>query len=235
MGGASTSALATAARELLRTRFLVSGATLAVLVTRPEPAVVLFVAGALLNALLGKLLKRALAQPRPPRSADAGLTDYGMPSSHAQSLFFFAAFLSRFVGSAPPELSWARGLEAWLGAALWAVVVVYSLSRVARGYHTLAQVAVGGGIGAATGFAWYAALPSLTPAALPGWGRGAAVALMVLFGAVLVERSLQKRAASAAAALVAAKGEAEARTRRRTSATPRHPPSQASHTQTLAM
>ena len=47
--------------------------------------------GSLLNAALGKVLKLFLSQPRPDGSRRPS---YGMPSSHANSLFFFATFLS---------------------------------------------------------------------------------------------------------------------------------------------
>ena len=51
----------------------------------------LFLAAAIVNALAVKALKRLLAQPRPAASPEQG--DYGMPSSHAASLFFFALAL----------------------------------------------------------------------------------------------------------------------------------------------
>ena len=50
-----------------------------------------FLAGAVVNAVLSKILKRAIKIPRPELSSKPG---YGMPSSHAQSMCYFLALLS---------------------------------------------------------------------------------------------------------------------------------------------
>ena len=50
-----------------------------------------YITGAVLNAMLSKVLKKIFKVPRPKESGQDG---YGMPSSHAQSLFYFFSILS---------------------------------------------------------------------------------------------------------------------------------------------
>lgn len=66
--------------------FLVAG----VLLCSPAPSVLYYAIGSVLNGLLSILIKRALQCPRPVGSRKMG---YGMPSSHAQSLFYFTTLL----------------------------------------------------------------------------------------------------------------------------------------------
>jgi len=47
--------------------------------------------GAIANAIFSKVLKNVLQHERPSKSDDIG---HGMPSSHAQSMFYFATYLS---------------------------------------------------------------------------------------------------------------------------------------------
>ena len=116
----------------METKWVVGTAVAAALLASGgEPEPVLVVAGALVNALLGKAAKRALSQPRPPGATQ---TDHGMPSSHAMSLFFFgstlavgclrAALLGSLLQSphashdAPPAWGVAVGCLLWVLAAV---------------------------------------------------------------------------------------------------------------------
>ena len=119
-------------KEHVETKWVVGTAVAAALLASGgEPEPVLVVAGALVNALLGKAAKRALSQPRPPGAAQ---TDHGMPSSHAMSLFFFGSTLAvgclraALLGSllqaphanddAPPAWGVAVGCILWVLAAV---------------------------------------------------------------------------------------------------------------------
>lgn len=105
-----------------------------------------------------KFLKRIFKQPRPePASRSASKTTAqqdGMPSSHAQSLFFFATHLSLALHA----LSMPWRLRAVLALALWAYCVWGAADRVWSGRHTVPQVAVGSALGAAMGALAFAAL-----------------------------------------------------------------------------
>ena len=51
---------------------------------------IFYVIGGILNAILSKILKKIIKEPRPKGAPKAG---HGMPSSHAQSIFYFASVL----------------------------------------------------------------------------------------------------------------------------------------------
>ena len=78
-----------------------------------------FFVGAVANALLSKVFKHIIKQPRPSHSSKM---THGMPSSHAQSMFFFVIVLyfklPVFLG--PQQFSiWWIILAAYVIAARW--------------------------------------------------------------------------------------------------------------------
>jgi len=120
-----------------------SSAGLAVL-SSPSWLPMYYICGALLNALLSKIIKRIVRQPRPATSKKGG---YGMPSSHTHLLFYFltiTTFLSR-------EYYSASYLSLALPLALGAYAVTAAYWRVVDGLHTLPQTLVGGALGVGTG------------------------------------------------------------------------------------
>ena len=90
--------------------------------------------GAIGNALLSKILKRILRQDRP---TGAPVSDPGMPSSHAMSLFFFAAYLS---SAAAIWSSWPLAGRAAAIAGLLAFATNSASWRISAGFHTRDQV-----------------------------------------------------------------------------------------------
>lgn len=140
--------------SMAETRWIVSACAFVALVTRDDQRVTFCVAGAIVNALVNKGLKRLIAQARPPGSP---LHDPGMPSSHASSLFFFTAYiaLALMQHAAPYGGACAIALIALAGCA--------ARSRVPR-FHTTAQVSVGAVVGSLAGAAWHElARPQLEP------------------------------------------------------------------------
>ncbi|ORX58072.1 PAP2-domain-containing protein [Hesseltinella vesiculosa] len=99
-----------------------------------------FTFGACCTAVVGKVLKRLLKQPRP-----YGQKGYGMPSTHSQVMMFFACYSQYWQ---PESFEWAV-----LAMSVFAVLVAWS--RVHLRYHTLAQVLVGSVIGGFLGLVWY--------------------------------------------------------------------------------
>jgi dolichyldiphosphatase len=61
-----------------------------------------FVACGVANSILSKVLKFILKEPRPPSAPKAG---YGMPSSHSQSILYFATVLLLTVLHSVHEIS----------------------------------------------------------------------------------------------------------------------------------
>lgn len=72
-------------------KFFVSGIAGIVLMTQHQTWKPLYyIMMGVFNGFLSKVLKRVFKQDRPETSSEKG---YGMPSSHAQSLFYFVSFL----------------------------------------------------------------------------------------------------------------------------------------------
>ncbi|CAN1122000.1 Lipid phosphate phosphatase epsilon 2, chloroplastic [Linum perenne] len=106
------------------------------------------VTGAVVNAVLSVALKRILNQERPfptPKS------DPGMPSSHAQSLFYIVAF------GILATVKWlgVTGVSVILGSLLMASGSYFSWLRVSQKLHTVSQVVVGAVVGASFSTLWY--------------------------------------------------------------------------------
>ena len=153
-----------------------STAGLAVL-SSPSWLPLYYITGALLNALLSKIIKRVVRQPRPPTSKKGG---YGMPSSHAHLLFYFltiTTFLSR--AHYPSYLSLA------LAVALGSHALTASYWRVADGLHTLSQTAVGAVLGVGTGTLIHTKQADILAAVLPPSTRLAPVPLALKFFVLL--------------------------------------------------
>eukprot|EP01137_Pigoraptor_chileana_P022108 Opistho-2@86646 len=144
------------------TKWIVTGATFVVLVKFRTTEVIHFVSGACLCALLGRALKRTIKQPRPPTAV--GMTGYGMPSSHGQTISFFGTYIFLAanhyrdailsgLGALPSDSG--RAAVTACGAAAVALSGWVSWSRVRLGFHTPAQVLVGVGVGTAFGASWF--------------------------------------------------------------------------------
>lgn len=112
----------------------------------PEAAAVL--AAGCANEALSLILKKIIRQPRPhARCAQlATCGKAGMPSSHAQSVLFAVAVHG--------VLAYGVRREAALESVVLSLAAVtICVARVYLGYHTPAQVVVGGLLGAALGVA----------------------------------------------------------------------------------
>lgn len=147
------------------TKFLVSGAALATLLTKPEVAVVWCLIGSVVNSACGKVLKKLLNEKRPEGAAKA---DPGMPSSHALSLSYLSVYAASALasrGGVDGGAIFASALKPWPVSAtfvipgcvsLIALGVFFTWLRVKLGYHTKPQVVVGYVLGAATAMVWLA-------------------------------------------------------------------------------
>lgn len=106
-----------------------------------------FAAGSILNALLSVLLKHILNQERPSTLK----SDPGMPSSHAQSIFFTVFFVIL------SSVEWL-GLNVFtiaLSGLILASGSYFSYLRVSQQLHTVSQVVVGAAIGSIFSILWY--------------------------------------------------------------------------------
>ncbi|CAD6242790.1 unnamed protein product [Miscanthus lutarioriparius] len=113
-----------------------------------------FLLGAVGNSLLSMVLKKMLNHERP---AAALRSDPGMPSSHAQSIFYAATILAL-------SLYYWLGtnyLTMILGPATLSAAAYLSWLRVSQRLHTLNQVTVGAVVGSAFGALWFVLWHSL--------------------------------------------------------------------------
>ncbi|KAJ5887653.1 hypothetical protein N7495_007694 [Penicillium taxi] len=142
---------------LLPQALVVSYATL-IWATR-EVEVVLMFAGQLGCEGLNFILKRIIKEERPKEMFGKG---YGMPSSHAQFMSFFAVYLTLFLlFRHTPAYASSYPLT---GTLLRAVVVLglcviasgVAASRVYLSYHTSRQVFAGCSAGVVCAFGWFA-------------------------------------------------------------------------------
>jgi len=189
-----SAALVAMLKALFETRTLVSGSAFATLLYRRDVPTVTFLVGAVLNALLSKVLKRAINARRPE---GARLSDPGMPSSHAQSLFFFGGFLAcgaqqwalpTLLDDTPQRV--VRCLRDCTSLGVELLALVLALLRVRAGLHTPAQIAVGGAIGTTNGVLWFVASPSLERAVLERTRASSERRTVALVGGLLVVGAL---------------------------------------------
>ena len=107
-----------------------------------------FIIMGVFNAILSKVLKNIIKQPRPLSSAKPG---YGMPSSHAQSLFYFSTVLSlTFFRSALSSKSLAI-VSVFSSMMIYIYAILASSWRVVKNLHSVQQTIVGCVIGLITG------------------------------------------------------------------------------------
>jgi membrane-associated phospholipid phosphatase len=104
---------------------------------------VYYISGAMTNGLITKAVKSITKQPRPAGSKKKG---YGMPSSHASSLFYFSSVIIANSIKRPHFVS----------PTVAVIAVVYSAIasswRIFSGLHTTLQTIVGALLGALQGY-----------------------------------------------------------------------------------
>jgi dolichyldiphosphatase len=142
---------------------LVSLGTL--VLSRREPATLLFAIGLCASTVFNDALKLVFKDPRPcSNDLYCSLSDgdvYGMPSGHSQFMFFGAAYTAAWALSGRWHAPlWARVALSAAGALAAACVAV---SRLYLHVHTTRQVAVGGALGVVLGVAWFALVEAVRP------------------------------------------------------------------------
>jgi dolichyldiphosphatase len=154
-------------------------------------------AGQLACEALNFGLKRWIKEERPKRMYGKG---YGMPSSHAQFVAYFAVYLALFliVRHKPPyggvrrrnhtPLSiWERTAYSAFGVGM-AVAVAWS--RIYLNYHTEWQVLVGTVAGAVSAVAWFVLTSVIRGTGLLAWGMRLPPARYLRFRDLVVEEDL---------------------------------------------
>ncbi|CAK9320683.1 unnamed protein product [Citrullus colocynthis] len=129
-------------------KWLVAALFAAVILLRHDAEALWTAMGSVINAVLSLVLKRILNQERPIATLRS---DPGMPSSHAQSIFFTVVFVSlsavEWLGVNAISSS-VCGLSFIFGS-------YFSWLRVSQKLHTISQVLVGSVLGGFFAILWY--------------------------------------------------------------------------------
>lgn len=115
---------------------------------RHDPEALWAALGSILNAGLSVILKRVLNQERPVLSSKS---DPGMPSSHAQSIFFAVIFVIMSM----VEYFELNEVTASLSAVILVIGSYFSWLRVSQKLHTISQVTVGAILGSIFSYLWF--------------------------------------------------------------------------------
>ncbi|KAH9250769.1 hypothetical protein BASA81_011423 [Batrachochytrium salamandrivorans] len=106
--------------------------------------------GQLVNEAINLVLKVSIKQARPTDHLGDG---YGMPSSHAQFIWFFAVYASLYTTY---RLNFRYTIwKPIIVSGLITSATIVAYSRVRLQYHSIEQVAVGSALGVCVGFFWY--------------------------------------------------------------------------------
>ncbi|XP_019852040.1 PREDICTED: dolichyldiphosphatase 1-like [Amphimedon queenslandica] len=120
---------------------------------------VFFFTGLLLNESLNMFLKYTIKEPRPNSDISSAVlrVEYGMPSSHAQFMAFFATFVTLllFVRATLSEDIKDLLYKVIVSVGAWGGAILCAISRVYLGYHTISQTIYGNLVGVLSALIWF--------------------------------------------------------------------------------
>uniref|UniRef100_V9KH63 Dolichyldiphosphatase n=1 Tax=Callorhinchus milii TaxID=7868 RepID=V9KH63_CALMI len=130
------------------------------IVFKRELHTISFLCGLVLNEGLNWIVKNIIREPRPCHGGHKTLfTEYGMPSSHSQFIWFFSTYSFLFLYLRMHQTNNARFVDMlWrhiLSLCLLTAAFLVSYSRVYLLYHSWSQVIYGGAVGGMMGGAWF--------------------------------------------------------------------------------
>ncbi|KAI6692305.1 hypothetical protein NL676_020015 [Syzygium grande] len=129
-------------------KWLVAGVFGAIILLRHDAESLWAAMGSVVNTILSVVLKRILNQERP---VPTSRSDPGMPSSHAQSIFFTVVFAIVSVG----EWFGINEITLIISGLVLAFGSYLSWLRVSQQLHTISQVVVGAFLGSAFSALWF--------------------------------------------------------------------------------
>ncbi|XP_020677287.1 lipid phosphate phosphatase epsilon 2, chloroplastic [Dendrobium catenatum] len=127
-------------------KWLVAGLFAVAIIWKHDAVTIWAAMGTIVNSLLSAALKKMLNQERP----SALRSDPGMPSSHAQSIFYGVVFAIHSV----MEWMGVNASSVLVGASIFICGAYLSWLRVSQQLHTLDQVFVGATLGSACSISW---------------------------------------------------------------------------------
>ncbi|GJE85869.1 PAP2-domain-containing protein [Phanerochaete sordida] len=136
----------------------VTALTAAVILYTRSAGIAYFALGAVVCSRTVKAVKRFIRQPRPVHpSPDRQKNSYGMPSTHAAVITYYAAYTlwaSTYLPIHPtvPDSPWTRIVVPGV-VVPWATAI--AVSRIWLGHHTVPQVLAGVAHGVMFTYMWY--------------------------------------------------------------------------------
>nr|XP_033335866.1 dolichyldiphosphatase 1-like [Megalopta genalis] len=138
--------------------FAIIAGFITLILFRRDLQTITFFSGIIINDFINFVLKHTICQARPMRR-DVVFVEYGMPSMHAQFMWFFAAYTTLFIcirlhhnnNSTVSERFWR--IATVVACILASLLVTYS--RVYLLYHSISQVLYGALIGIILGVVWF--------------------------------------------------------------------------------
>ncbi|KAI1424404.1 phosphatidic acid phosphatase type 2/haloperoxidase [Xylaria sp. FL1777] len=162
-----------------------------------EIEIVLLGAGQFACEVLNFALKRLIKEERPPRMNGKG---YGMPSSHAQFVTFFAVSMALFLlfrhqPPGPERRKRNHNPMTMLERAFWSAAgllgaLTVAWSRLYLNYHTEKQVLVGCSAGSAIAITWFVVTSILRRIGLVTWVVETPIAKWLRVRDLVVEEDL---------------------------------------------
>jgi dolichyldiphosphatase len=136
------------------------------IIFRRDLHTIFFLLGVFVNSFVNVVLKKIIAQERPPFPSqmkkyhgNEQSKGYGMPSHHSQFIWFFCFYMVLFlmfrVKSPLPRSTGDHFFRQLWMYFLLALASAVSYSRYYLGYHTLEQVVVGAVVGIVMACAWF--------------------------------------------------------------------------------
>lgn len=139
--------------------FGIGSGFIALILFRRDLHTITFFLGTLLSELLNYILKHIICEARPIRR-DIIHVEYGMPSSHAQFVWFFATYVIYFVYIRLQHMNnntIIQSLSKFLILfSTLSMAILVSISRIYLEYHTMSQVLCGALLGFLFGTFWFA-------------------------------------------------------------------------------
>ncbi|CAL0316968.1 unnamed protein product [Lupinus luteus] len=127
--------------------FISLGGFISHFIFRRELQGIFFALGLIFSQFINEFIKTTVQQARPETCFLLEMCDsHGWPSSHCQYTFFFATYLTFLLFSSRHVI---------LHLLTWSLALLTMYSRVYLGYHTVAQVFAGTGLGIFLGAVWF--------------------------------------------------------------------------------
>uniref|UniRef100_A0A0R3T9Q2 Dolichyldiphosphatase n=1 Tax=Rodentolepis nana TaxID=102285 RepID=A0A0R3T9Q2_RODNA len=116
---------------------------------------ILYAIGMLSNEVLCKVAKKLIKAPRPPTHPSLLVSSHGMPSNHAQFMFFMTAYFALFVRYrlSPRHYSSTFRFLAPIFMFVFSTIVCYT--RIYLEFHYMGQIFMGALVGIIFGSFWF--------------------------------------------------------------------------------